>query len=446
MRASASVSPAHPLIREYHRSLAELRSQGVEHELGPSPAVREPAGRFRAPARLAVRGRVRRQGRRPPHPARWHGLRRQQLPPRLLGIQGLPRRPRPRNRPQDPPRLSRHQHHLRGHPPRRALPEPRQGHGGRPLRRAPACRPPLPLLRPHRARHPRVRAGGGGVRQARAGPGARPGRRRSPKPTATTAGSRTPSAASSRSASVSLNPNISREAVDEMLVQHLLTERLFRTIFDNPEFTRRNAIAAEVEKVIEALASQSFSRTEFLKSLDPFYRAIENAARTTADFTEKQHFLNTVYERFFQGYRVKVADTHGIVYTPQPIVDFMCASVAEVLKRSSACRSRSPGVNILDPCTGTGNFIVQPDAADTEARPAAHVQGAVVRQRSDADAVLHRGAEHRARLLRADGPVRAVRGPVLRGHAGDGRGPPVAHVQPKRTPSAWSARARRRSR
>ncbi len=34
MRASASVSPSHPLIREYHRSLAELRSQGVEHELG----------------------------------------------------------------------------------------------------------------------------------------------------------------------------------------------------------------------------------------------------------------------------------------------------------------------------------------------------------------------------------------------------------------------------
>jgi predicted helicase len=29
---------------------------------------------------------------------------------------------------------------------------------------------------------------------------------------------------------------------------------------------------------------------------------------------------------------VKVADTHGIVYTPQPIVDFMCASVAEVLQ------------------------------------------------------------------------------------------------------------------
>jgi predicted helicase len=155
-----------------------------------------------------------------------------------------------------------------------------------------------------------------------------------------------------------LNPNISRDAVDEMLVQHLLTERLFRTIFKDPDFTRRNVIAAEVERVIDALTSQAFSRAEFLKSLDRFYKAIEAAADTLEEFAEKQHFLNTVYERFFQGYSVKLADTHGIVYTPQEIVDFMCASVEEVLHSEFGLTLGSPGVNILDPCTGTGNFIV----------------------------------------------------------------------------------------
>ncbi len=157
---------------------------------------------------------------------------------------------------------------------------------------------------------------------------------------------------------LSLNPNIRREAVDEMLVQHLLTERLFRTIFDNPEFTRRNAIAIEVENVIDALVSESFSRTAYLKSLDPFYAAIESAARTISDFSDKQHFLNTIYERFFRGYSVQVADTHGIVYTPQPIVDYMCAAVAEALETELGLTLSSPGVNIIDPCTGTGNFIV----------------------------------------------------------------------------------------
>ena len=155
-----------------------------------------------------------------------------------------------------------------------------------------------------------------------------------------------------------LNPNLSSAAIDEMLIQHLLTERLIRKIFDHPEFSQRNVITIEVEKVITALTSKSFNRDSFLKSLDRFYRAIENAARILEDFSEKQHFLNTVYERFFQGYSVKTVDTHGIVYTPQEIVDFMCASVVEVLKTEFDRELGDEDVQILDPCTGTGNFLV----------------------------------------------------------------------------------------
>ena len=156
----------------------------------------------------------------------------------------------------------------------------------------------------------------------------------------------------------SLNPGVTAGQIEEMLVQHLLTERLFRNVFDNPEFTKRNVIAAEIEKVIAALTSQSFSREAFLKQLDYFYVAIEGTARTITDFSEKQGFLNTIYERFFQDFSTATADTHGIVYTPQPIVDFMCASVEEVLKSEFGKSLSDTGVTILDPCTGTGNFLV----------------------------------------------------------------------------------------
>ena len=44
----------------------------------------------------------------------------------------------------------------------------------------------------------------------------------------------------------SLNPDLSDANVDEMLIQHLLTERLMRNLFQNPEFTSRNVIAAQV--------------------------------------------------------------------------------------------------------------------------------------------------------------------------------------------------------
>lgn len=157
-----------------------------------------------------------------------------------------------------------------------------------------------------------------------------------------------------------LNPKISADEIKEMLVQHLLTERLFRTVFDNPDFVSKNAIASEIEKVIAALTSRSFNRSAFLRSLDPFYGAIEAAARGIETWSERQSFLNTVYERFFQGFAVQKADTLGIVYTPQEIVEFMVASVDEVLKREFGKSQglATPDVKILDPCVGTGNFIV----------------------------------------------------------------------------------------
>ena len=157
----------------------------------------------------------------------------------------------------------------------------------------------------------------------------------------------------------SMNPNLSIAAVEEMLIQHLLTERLFRTVFDNPDFTRRNIIAREIENVIDVLTERTLNRSEFLRPLEPFYAAIEETANTITDFSEKQGFLNTVYEQFFQGFSVKVADTHGIVYTPQPIVDFMVKSVEHILQTEFNRSLSDTGVNIIDPFVGTGNFIVR---------------------------------------------------------------------------------------
>ena len=157
----------------------------------------------------------------------------------------------------------------------------------------------------------------------------------------------------------SIDRNLTGAEVEEMLIQHLLTERIFRTVFDNPDFTNRNIIAQEIEKVIHILTRRSPSRSEFLRPLDPFYTAIEKTAATITDFSQKQAFLNTVYEQFFQGFSVDIADTHGIVYTPQPIVDFMVKSVERVLKTEFGRSLSDMGVHVIDPFVGTGNFIVR---------------------------------------------------------------------------------------
>ena len=157
----------------------------------------------------------------------------------------------------------------------------------------------------------------------------------------------------------SINPELSRDAVEEMLIQHILTERIFRTVFNRSDFTLRNIIAREIENVSYILMRHEVSRDVFLEPLDRFYVAIEQAATLCKDFSQKQHFLNTFYEKFFQGFSEDVADTHGIVYTPQPIVDFMVNSVEHILKTEFDRSLSDTGVHIIDPFVGTGNFIVR---------------------------------------------------------------------------------------
>ncbi len=158
----------------------------------------------------------------------------------------------------------------------------------------------------------------------------------------------------------SINPSLSVDAVEEMLIQHILTRRIFTTIFSSPGFVQKNAVARELEAVVATLV-QGYGATveDFLLPLDRFYKALEMAASTTDDYAQKQTFLNVVYEKFFQGFAVKVADTHGIVYTPQPIVDFMVRSVEAALQKDFGKSLASEGVHILDPFVGTGNFILR---------------------------------------------------------------------------------------
>ncbi len=156
-----------------------------------------------------------------------------------------------------------------------------------------------------------------------------------------------------------INPTLAEAEVERMLTQHLMTERIFATVFNNRDFTRRNIIAREIENVIDVLTRHAFDRTHFFNELNPFYSAIEKTASTLTEFSQKQDFLNTLYQRFFQGFSVKTADTHGIVYTPQPIVDFMVNSVQHLLKTHFGKSLSDTGVHIIDPFVGTGNFIVR---------------------------------------------------------------------------------------
>jgi len=157
----------------------------------------------------------------------------------------------------------------------------------------------------------------------------------------------------------SFHTDIKEDDVEDMLIQHLLTERIFRKIFDNPDFVNKNVIAVQLEKLITILTQSVFTRNEFFKDIDFFYITIESEAAKIDSDSEKQSFLNNVYELFFQSYSKRNSDTKGIVYTPQAIVKFMVKFTNSLLQKECDKNLSDKGVTIIDPCVGTGNFILE---------------------------------------------------------------------------------------
>lgn len=154
----------------------------------------------------------------------------------------------------------------------------------------------------------------------------------------------------------SINPDITENDVQEMMVQHILSADIFNTIFDEPHFHQENNIARELNKVIDTFFTGSTRRT-VLGSIQHYYQTINAAAAGIADHHEKQKFLKVVYENFYKAYNPKAADRLGIVYTPNEIVQFMIKSTDYLLHKHFGKTLADKNVEILDPATGTGTFI-----------------------------------------------------------------------------------------
>ncbi len=156
----------------------------------------------------------------------------------------------------------------------------------------------------------------------------------------------------------SINPDISIADIHEMLIQHILTEDIFTNIFRESQFHRENNIAREVGAIAETFFAGSVRRNA-LKSIEHYYAVIRRSAEEIANHHEKQKFLKAVYENFYQAYNPKAADRLGIVYTPNEIVRFMVESTDVLVHRHFDKFLDDEGVEILDPCTGTGTFVTE---------------------------------------------------------------------------------------
>ncbi len=146
-----------------------------------------------------------------------------------------------------------------------------------------------------------------------------------------------------------LNDTIDQNSIIDMLIQHVITSRIFAMIYDY-DFTKNNSIAQELERLRELLAiPDKFSN----------YSSIELVAESITDNENRQHFIRNIYETFYKKYDPKRAKRDGIVYTPIEVVDFILNSVQHVLKTEFKTDFSNRSVKILDPFTGTGTFLAR---------------------------------------------------------------------------------------
>ena len=155
-----------------------------------------------------------------------------------------------------------------------------------------------------------------------------------------------------------INPRVELADVREMLIQHILTEDVFMTIFDEPQFHRENAIANKLQQVVQTFYLGATFRN-IRARIAPYYDIINARAAQIYNHHEKQKFLKALYEHFYRAYNPKAADRLGVIYTPDEIVRFMIQAADYLTFEHFGKTIGEKDVEILDPATGTGTFVTE---------------------------------------------------------------------------------------
>lgn len=154
-----------------------------------------------------------------------------------------------------------------------------------------------------------------------------------------------------------INESITQESAVEMLAQHLITKPIFEALFDEYSFVNNNPVSSAMESIVAELQKAGFEKEQ--EKLEPFYESVKLRASGIDNAEGKQKIIVTLYDKFFSTGFKSTTERLGIVFTPVEVVDFIVHSVDDVLKKHFGKSLADEGVNILDPFTGTGTFIVR---------------------------------------------------------------------------------------
>lgn len=154
-----------------------------------------------------------------------------------------------------------------------------------------------------------------------------------------------------------INPGVTKTNAIDMLAQHLITKPVFDALFAGYDFSTKNPVSQTMQNMLDILGDQALGKE--VETLESFYASVRVRAEGIDNHEGRQKVITELYEKFFKTALPKTADAFGIVYTPIPVVDFILRATNQALQRHFDTSLSAPGVQIIDPFTGTGTFIVR---------------------------------------------------------------------------------------
>ena len=146
---------------------------------------------------------------------------------------------------------------------------------------------------------------------------------------------------------------VSREQLRNLLLQHLLLNAFLRCAF--PNVFGLNQMALQLEHVSNTIENREWVSL----NVDTLFHASEVEVRAASTQRQKQQVISHVCEQFFNGFDPVLSQEMSIVYTPQEIIEFMCASTITLFDESYGRSFSRSGCIVIDPCAGIAQFLVE---------------------------------------------------------------------------------------
>lgn len=156
--------------------------------------------------------------------------------------------------------------------------------------------------------------------------------------------------------SKTLHKEQTKEDAVNLIAQFIVTRPVFSILFPSSDFDS-NPISRALESIADDFKDAYFA---YDRELGELKFSMEQAAKAVAkDPAARKRLVKNFYEKFYQKVFPKEADANGIVYTPEPVVDFMIKETDRLLEKNFEKRLQDEGIQILDPFSGTGTFVTR---------------------------------------------------------------------------------------